>query len=226
MIVTFPFRGGNAGNARNSAVSQGSALFPRAHQAGGHGERIGVPVLSVPLLEIEREHGNRLPHKADLYVPSVPRKTQEANMPSKKVDATQFQDVPDQLEIELPACLDFPVSYGMGRYIDSDDALSERFSWTVEPGHRSLFWPWRESMTALDARYMRVNLVGMIEELAGSECWPRSMLDEVLSTAVRAPLSALLPDLHHFNERLSAARAEGAARTALDLLQWRLTDDE
>jgi hypothetical protein len=147
-------------------------------------------------------------------------------MLSKKIDAAQVQADPAQPEIERPACLDFPVSYGMGRYIDSDDALSECFSWTVEPGYRSLFWPWRESVTVLNARYMRVELVGMIEELAGHECWPRSVLDEVLSTAVRAPLSALLPDLYHFSERLSTARAEAAARSAVDQLQWRPTDDD
>jgi hypothetical protein len=142
-------------------------------------------------------------------------------MLAKKIDATQVHEDPDQREIEWPACLDFPVSYGMGRHIDSDEALSECFSWTVEPSYRSLFWPWRESMTVLDARYMRVDLVGMIEELAGHECWPRSLLDEVLSAAVRAPLSALLPDLHHFSERLSAARSEAEARTAVDQLQRR-----
>jgi hypothetical protein len=147
-------------------------------------------------------------------------------MLTKKIDAAQVQDDPAQPEIELPACLDFPVSYGMGRHIDSDDALSQRFSWTAEPGCRCLFWPWRESMTVLDARYMRVELVGMIEELAGHECWPRSLIDEVLSTAVRAPLSALLPDLHHFNEQLSEARAEAAARTALDQMQRRSPDDD
>ncbi|NML99638.1 hypothetical protein HHL24_17060 [Paraburkholderia sp. RP-4-7] len=146
-------------------------------------------------------------------------------MLSKKIDAAQVQDGRDQPEIEWPACLDFAVSYGMGRHIDSDDALSERFSWTVEPRYRGLFWPWRESMTVLDARYMRVDLIGMIEELAGLECWPSSLLDEVLATAVRAPLSALLPDLYHFNERLSAARAEAATRTALDQSQWGHTDD-
>jgi hypothetical protein len=83
-----------------------------------------------------------------------------------------------------------------------------------------VYLPWGPYLSPDDARRMRGELVVMIEELARLECWPRSLLDEVLTAAVRGPLSALMPDLHHFKEQLATARAEAAARAALDRCTW------
>lgn len=140
----------------------------------------------------------------------------EASVISNRNDSAQVKDDSDEREIELPACLDFPVRYGMGALIDDNGALTESFSEAVESRCQALFWPWRESMTVLDARYMRVELVGMVDELASLECWPRALLDAVVTAAVRAPLSALLPDTQHFRARLKEARAEAATRAILD----------
>ncbi|WP_206953354.1 hypothetical protein [Trinickia acidisoli] len=70
-----------------------------------------------------------------------------------------------------------------------------------------LYLPWGPYLSPDDARRMRAELVGMIEALADLECWPWAYRDEVLTAAVRGPLSALMPDLHHFTGRLTAARA-------------------
>jgi hypothetical protein len=84
------------------------------------------------------------------------------------------------------------------------------------------FLPWGPYLSPDDVRRMRAELIGQIEELSGLECWPDSYRDEVLTAAVRGPLSALMPDLHHFTGRLSAARAESEAREALAARVWRL----
>lgn len=84
------------------------------------------------------------------------------------------------------------------------------------------FWPWAPYMQPDDARRMRSELVGMIEDLANLECWPRSLLDDVLTAAVRGPLSALLPDLAYFRERLAEAHAEAEAREAVHRRAWHL----
>jgi hypothetical protein len=62
----------------------------------------------------------------------------------------------------------------------------------------------------------------MIEELSSLECCPEPYRDDVLSRAIRGPLADLMPNMHYFTERLSAARAEAAARAALDRRAWRL----
>jgi hypothetical protein len=63
-------------------------------------------------------------------------------------------------------------------------------------------------------------LARMIEMLADLEGWDRGRLDDTLTRATRAPLSALSPDIAHFSERLLAARAEAEARAALDRRIW------
>lgn len=82
------------------------------------------------------------------------------------------------------------------------------------------FWPWAPYLGATDMHRLRAELVDMIEELAGLECWPEAYSDDVLSRAIRGPLSDLMPNLHHFAGRLEAARAEAAARSALDQRTW------
>jgi hypothetical protein len=85
--------------------------------------------------------------------------------------------------------------------------------------------PWGPHLEAHDVRELRAELVGMIEALADLEGWPREQLDEVLTAAVRGPLSALLPDCAHFRERLAEAQAERAARVALRRRTWRATPE-
>jgi hypothetical protein len=84
-----------------------------------------------------------------------------------------------------------------------------------------LYLPWGPCLSPDDVRRMRAELVGMIEELSGLECWPESLLDDVLGRAIRGPLADLMPNLAHFTERLTEARAESAARDALDRRTWR-----
>jgi hypothetical protein len=83
------------------------------------------------------------------------------------------------------------------------------------------YLPWGPYLTPDDVSRMRAELVGMIEELANLECWPETYRDDVLSRAIRGPLADLLPNIAYFNERLSEARAEAAARAALDRRTWR-----
>jgi hypothetical protein len=84
------------------------------------------------------------------------------------------------------------------------------------------YLPWGPYLAPDDVQRMRTELVAMIEALADLERWPNDHRDDVLGRAIRAPLSALLTDLHHFNERLTAARAEAAARDALDRRTWKM----
>jgi hypothetical protein len=83
------------------------------------------------------------------------------------------------------------------------------------------FWPWAPYLGASDVERFRTELVGIIETLADMERWPLERRDDVLARATRAPLADLLPNTHHFNERLQAARAEAEARDAATRKSWR-----
>lgn len=83
------------------------------------------------------------------------------------------------------------------------------------------FWPWAPYLDADDVQRFRAELVGMIERLADLESWPVEYRDDVLARAILGPLADLLPNLHHFGERLRAARAEAAARNAAGRRAWR-----
>ncbi|MBB5420799.1 TubC N-terminal docking domain-related protein [Paraburkholderia atlantica] len=83
------------------------------------------------------------------------------------------------------------------------------------------FWPWAPYLTAADVERFRAELVAMVERLADLEQWPDEHRDDVLARAIRGPLADLLPNLHHFNDRLTEATAEAAARDAVDKRTWR-----
>ncbi|WP_321866641.1 TubC N-terminal docking domain-related protein [Paraburkholderia tropica] len=83
------------------------------------------------------------------------------------------------------------------------------------------FWPWAPYLGADDVARFRADLVGIIERLADMEVWPVELRDDVLARAVRGPLSDLLPNLHHFNQRLTEANAAAAARSAIEKRTWR-----
>ncbi|MFM0363700.1 hypothetical protein [Paraburkholderia sediminicola] len=84
------------------------------------------------------------------------------------------------------------------------------------------YLPWGPYLAPDDVQRMRTDLVGMIEALGDIERWPDELRDDVLCRGIRAPLSALLTDLQHFTERLTVARAEAAARDALDRHTWKM----
>ncbi|MDG0025952.1 hypothetical protein [Trinickia sp. Y13] len=78
-----------------------------------------------------------------------------------------------------------------------------------------LYLPWGPCLSIDDLRRMRAELVAMTEELCSLECWPKRYREDVLSRAICGPLADLMPNLAYFNERLSEARAEAAARVAM-----------
>jgi hypothetical protein len=82
------------------------------------------------------------------------------------------------------------------------------------------YLPWGPYLAPDDVQRMRTQLVGAIETLADLERWSDELHDDVLGRAIRAPLSSLLTDLHHFTEQLTAARAEAAAGHALERRTW------
>lgn len=84
------------------------------------------------------------------------------------------------------------------------------------------YLPWGPYLAPDDVHRMRTELVQMIEALADLERWADELRDDVLSRAIRAPLSALLTDVRYFNERLTAARAEAAVKDALDRRTWKM----
>lgn len=83
------------------------------------------------------------------------------------------------------------------------------------------FWPWAPYLTAADVERFRTELVTLIEKLADMEEWPDEHRDDVLARAIRGPLADLLPNLHHFNQRLTEATAAAAAREAVEKRSWR-----
>jgi hypothetical protein len=83
------------------------------------------------------------------------------------------------------------------------------------------FWPWAPYLTAADVERFRTDLVAMVETLADVEQWPDEHREDVLTRAIRGPLADLLPNLHHFNERLTEARAAVAAQETAARRAWR-----
>lgn len=83
------------------------------------------------------------------------------------------------------------------------------------------FWPWAPYLTTADVERFRTELVGLIEKLADMEQWPDEHRDDVLTRAIRGPLADLLPNIHHFIQRLTEANAEAAARDAVEKRTWR-----
>ncbi|MBW9107770.1 hypothetical protein [Paraburkholderia phenoliruptrix] len=83
------------------------------------------------------------------------------------------------------------------------------------------YLPWGPYLTADNIRVLRVELVWIIEHLADLEAWPEEHREDVLTRAIRGPVSDLLPNIAHFKERLTEANAEAAARDAADKRTWR-----
>lgn len=83
------------------------------------------------------------------------------------------------------------------------------------------FWPWAPYLCAADVERFRTEVVALIEKLADMEDWPDEHRDDVLARAIRGPLADLLPNLHHFNQRLTEAAAAAAAREAVEKRSWR-----
>jgi len=99
----------------------------------------------------------------------------------------------------------------------SDGALRSRSG--------GLYLPWGPYLSPDDVRRLRADLAGMLEELASLEHWPRELLDDVFTRAMRGPLADLLPNLHYFRERLQAMRARSAARDEAARCAWRANED-
>jgi hypothetical protein len=85
-----------------------------------------------------------------------------------------------------------------------------------------LYLPWGPCLSPDDVQRMRADLVSLIETLADMEHWDAGRRDDVRTRAIRGPLADLMPNMHHFNERLSEARAEAEARDAVLRQSWRL----
>ncbi|WP_133660514.1 hypothetical protein [Paraburkholderia sp. BL10I2N1] len=91
----------------------------------------------------------------------------------------------------------------------------------TDPDSRAPYLPWGQYLGAGGVQRFRANLVGCIERLADMEGWPDEHRDDVLARAIRGPLADLLPNLRHFNERLTEVTAEEAAREKIRMRSWR-----
>ena len=87
-----------------------------------------------------------------------------------------------------------------------------------------LYLPWGAYLDPASVNRMRGELVALIEELADLEQWDSGRRDDVLTRAIRGPLADLMPNLAHFNERLTEARAEKEARALSESRSFRVTD--
>ena len=83
------------------------------------------------------------------------------------------------------------------------------------------YLPWGPYLSPDDVRRMRGDLVAMIEQLSTIEGWGRDHLDDVLTRAIRGPLADLLPNLHHFRERLKSARTAAEQEARRRAQAWR-----
>ncbi|WP_083245124.1 hypothetical protein [Paraburkholderia nodosa] len=81
--------------------------------------------------------------------------------------------------------------------------------------------PWGPYLDADDVRELRTELRAAIEALCELENWPDALLVDVMTRAMRGPLSDLLPNVHHFHQRLDAVKAETAVRAVLTERTWR-----
>lgn len=84
------------------------------------------------------------------------------------------------------------------------------------------YLPWAPYLSPDDVQQKRTELLDAIDRIAALECWPETHRNDVLERAIRGPLIDLLPNLAHFRERLTAARAEAQAREMLECYTWRM----
>ncbi|MGF6954732.1 hypothetical protein [Paraburkholderia youngii] len=136
-----------------------------------------------------------------------------------RITDVKIQKAPRGSLTELPkgASVSF-VSDPPGR-IQKIAAPDDGFDAGIDGG---LFLPWGPYLEADDVRELRTELVGLIDTLAGIEHWPRNLRDEIMTRAVRGPLSDLLPNVHHFRERLAEAKADAHARELAARRAWRM----
>ncbi len=92
----------------------------------------------------------------------------------------------------------------------------------IDPGSGAPYLPWGPYLGTGGIQRFRAKHVDIIERLADMEGWPQEHRDDVLARAIRGPLADLLPNLHHFNERLAEAKAQEAAREKIRARSWRL----
>jgi hypothetical protein len=78
---------------------------------------------------------------------------------------------------------------------------------------------WGRRLLAAEVRDMRGELFDLIHELAELEGWAEDRRDRVLYPALCGSLGDLLPDLHHFRERVADARAVTAARAVTEIVE-------
>lgn len=113
----------------------------------------------------------------------------------------------------------FPKTNGASvSFVSAPGGRAQKNASTDAPGE---FWPWAPYLGDADVQRMQTELVEMIERLAELEDWPEEHRDDVLTRAIRGPLADLLPNLHHFNQRLTEATAAAAARKAAEKRTWR-----
>lgn len=78
---------------------------------------------------------------------------------------------------------------------------------------------WGPHLSAADVRDLRGELHDLIGELAQLEGWSDDHRDWVLFPALCGSLGDLLPDLHHFRQRVAEARAATAARGVVEIIE-------
>ncbi|WP_235012433.1 TubC N-terminal docking domain-related protein [Caballeronia catudaia] len=87
------------------------------------------------------------------------------------------------------------------------------------------YLPWGPYLSSADVVRMRAELAEAIEDLADWEDWIPAYRDEILSRAMRGPLSDLLPNLAYFGERVRELNAEAEARFLMRRRSWRAGDE-
>ncbi|WP_175865569.1 hypothetical protein [Burkholderia cepacia] len=83
----------------------------------------------------------------------------------------------------------------------------------IRNGYRLAWGTW---MSPDDIYRLRFELAGLIDQWADEQKWPLDRRAAAMCSAVRGPLSDLLPNLAHFRERMQEVFAERDARRLID----------
>ncbi|MBY8605246.1 hypothetical protein K7N18_10390 [Burkholderia arboris] len=85
----------------------------------------------------------------------------------------------------------------------------------IRNGYRFAWGTWASPD---DIDQLRFELAGLIDQLADEEKWSFDRRAAAMCSAVRGPLADLLPNLHHFRERMQEVFAARDARRLIGSL--------
>ena len=134
---------------------------------------------------------------------------------SSKTGVTKRCDAERLTRIDSPRCVT-PVTP------ENEHAPAKGDGALIDPESGAPYWLWGPYIDCETLKSWQLDLFEVVDELAKLESWSENDYDHVVVCIERQPRSTLRADLAYFIRRLLAARAEAAARAALDRRTLRL----